>query len=370
MFWSQEEIARRLEDTLQGWTSWSAMHQNYRGPWQELVAASGRILQALSYYPTGADRGRPDHVPAGGGRRHAQLGLPLHLDPGRQHDPAGPVGGRLPGRGREVLPVPGHRGRQPAEPRRGAADHVRRRRGTGAVRTRTGPPAGLARQRPVRVGNGAWNQRQLDVYGELLDAAATLPDISPTWHRKPGRFLADAADTAAARWQYRDHGIWEVRGDPRHYLHSKLMCWVAVDRAITLAGSCSQQTGSALDARPGTQIAASDPGEGMERRRPSAYTQAYGSDDLDASALMLSIVGFLPADDPRHARHDRRHRAAAHRHPGPRVPLPGRRRHRGGGGHVPAVHLLAGPCPGPRRAHPNAPGPFSSGPPRSPRTWA
>ena len=88
----------------------------------------------------------------------------------------------------------------------------------------------------MRVGNGAWNQRQLDVYGELLDAAYRLPDqldrLEPPTTRQ---FLADLADTAAARWQEQDQGIWEVRGEPRDFLYSKLMCWVALDRAIALA---------------------------------------------------------------------------------------------------------------------------------------
>ena len=87
----------------------------------------------------------------------------------------------------------------------------------------------------MRVGNGAWNQRQLDVYGELLDAAYRLPDQLDRLGPVTRRFLADLADTAAARWQEPDHGIWEIRGEPRHFLYSKLMCWVALDRAIALA---------------------------------------------------------------------------------------------------------------------------------------
>jgi GH15 family glucan-1,4-alpha-glucosidase len=150
---------------------------------------------------------------------------------------------------------------------------------------------------PVRVGNGAWNQRQLDVYGELLDAAATLPEYLAELAPETRKFLAHAADTAAARWRSADQGIWEVRGEPRHYLHSKLMCWVAVDRAISLA-VILQSTGKVpqwTEARDA--IAASIRTEGWSGTA-NAYTQAYGSEDLDASALMLAIVGFLPADDP------------------------------------------------------------------------
>jgi GH15 family glucan-1,4-alpha-glucosidase len=77
---------------------------------------------------------------------------------------------------------------------------------------------------PVRVGNGAWNQRQLDVYGELLDAAHRLPDQLDRLGPVTRRFLADLADIAAAHWQEPDHGIWEIRGEPRRFLYSTLMC--------------------------------------------------------------------------------------------------------------------------------------------------
>ena len=107
---------------------------------------------------------------------------------------------------------------------------------------------------PVRIGNGAWRQRQLDVYGELLSAVHRLPTCSrrdcfrvgprsvpDRWDAPPAptpgtrAFLVELADVAARRWPEKDHGIWEVRGEPRHFLYSKLMCWVAVDRATALA---------------------------------------------------------------------------------------------------------------------------------------
>src|SRR5207245_10128343 len=95
--------------------------------------------------------------------------------------------------------------------------------------------AGWRDSRPVRVGNGAWNQRQLDVYGEMLGAAQRLVEQLGVLDPVTQQFLAAAADTAAARWQEHDQGIWEVRGDPRDFLYSKLMCWVALDCAIELA---------------------------------------------------------------------------------------------------------------------------------------
>jgi GH15 family glucan-1,4-alpha-glucosidase len=107
--------------------------------------------------------------------------------------------------------------------------------------------SGWRNSRPVRVGNGAWSQRQIDVYGELLGAAHRLfAQLNP---EHPGadawrEFLVGCADTAARRWRETDQGIWEVRGEPRHFLYSKLMCWVALDRAIELAEPWGQPTRS------------------------------------------------------------------------------------------------------------------------------
>jgi GH15 family glucan-1,4-alpha-glucosidase len=170
---------------------------------------------------------------------------------------------------------------------------------------------------PVRVGNGAWQQRQLDVYGELLSAVYRLSDrlfdpvgrVGPLaehghWDAPPElapstrRFLAALADTAAARWEQTDRGIWEVRGEPRHFLYSKLMCWVALDRAIKLA----DHLGAAARVEEWTSTR-EEIREAILRQgwndRIGAFTQSFGSEQLDASNLMMPIVGFLPADDER-----------------------------------------------------------------------
>ena len=300
-FWTQSGIAHRLDDTLQGWISWSEMHQGYKGPWQELVAVSGRILQALSFYPTGAIVAAPTtslpEVPGGSRNwdyrytwvRDASMTLQA-LWVAACPDEAGKFFGFLaaaaevaagrPGNGADLQIMYGVGGELDLSERE--LPHLPGWRGSS----------------PVRVGNGAWNQRQLDVYGELLDAAATLPDYLIDMAPRTRALLAAAADTAAAQWQSADQGIWESRGEPRHYLHSKLMCWVAVDRAIGLAAllSAEERVPRWVEARE--QIAASIRLNGWNAEA-GAYTQAYGSADLDASALLLAIVGFLPADDAR-----------------------------------------------------------------------
>jgi GH15 family glucan-1,4-alpha-glucosidase len=157
---------------------------------------------------------------------------------------------------------------------------------------------GWRNSRPVRVGNGAWNQQQIDVYGEVLGAAHRLADQLGGIDDDTKRFLVACADAAAVRWREKDQGIWEVRGEPQHFLYSKVMCWVALDRAVELAHL----------------IDADDRVEGWKRSRDEiwefvvregwneeagAFTQYVGSTALDASNLMMPIVGFLPADDPR-----------------------------------------------------------------------
>ena len=89
--------------------------------------------------------------------------------------------------------------------------------------------------KPVRVGNGAWNQTQLDVFGELISAIHRYRERLGDLHPEIQAFVADLADTAARRWHETDSGIWEMRGEPRHHLSSKVMCWVALDRGIRLA---------------------------------------------------------------------------------------------------------------------------------------
>ena len=297
-FWTQEEISRRLADTVQGWTSWSKLHQNYTGPWQDLVALSGRVLQALTFHPTGAIVAAPTtSLPEviGGQRnwdyryawvRDASMTLQA-LWVAACPDEAGKFfrflatagSGQL-GEGEELQIMYGVGGERDLSERE--LSHL----------------PGWCSSAPVRVGNAAWRQRQLDVYGELLDAAALLPEYLADMDQDTRRFLADAADTAAARWKSPDQGIWEVRGEPRHYLYSKLMCWVAVDRAISIADllDATDRVPHWQDARE--RIASAIQTYGWSEAAGS-YTQAFGSDELDASALMLSIVGFLPADDPR-----------------------------------------------------------------------
>jgi Glycosyl hydrolases family 15 len=157
--------------------------------------------------------------------------------------------------------------------------------------------AGWRGSAPVRVGNGAWTQRQIDVYGELLAAVGRLRDQIGELDPATQAFLVAVADTAARRWAGKDQGIWEIRGAAQDFVYSKVMCWVALDRAIALAGKLGAE-----DRLEGWQRTRDDIHAAVLRhgwsQRAGAFTQAYGSDDLDASSLMMPIVWFLPATDP------------------------------------------------------------------------
>jgi GH15 family glucan-1,4-alpha-glucosidase len=158
--------------------------------------------------------------------------------------------------------------------------------------------SGWRDSRPVRVGNGAWNQRQLDVYGELLDAAYRLKDQLGQIDEATKQFLVQVAEAASARWTEKDQGIWEVRGEPRDFLYSKLMCWVALDRVIGMASLIGAEDRVAGWTATREEIRAAIERQGWSDRA-GAFTQSFGGDELDASNLMMPIVGFLPADDPR-----------------------------------------------------------------------
>ncbi len=296
--WSEEQIVARLTDTVEGWRSWAAIHQNYDGPWRDLVLHSGRVLQALTFARTSAIVAAPTtSLPeAVGGERNWDYRYTWVRDASLTMEALW------------VAACPDEANNFFVFLADAAASDMHQGSdlqimfGIGGERDlseRVLPHLGGWREsRPVRVGNAAWRQRQIDVYGELLGAAQRLIDHLGTLDTVSRRFLAAAADAAATHWQEQDQGIWEVRGEPRDFLYSKLMCWVALDRAIQLAGYLGAQ-----DRLTDWQAARDDIRTAILTRgwneRVGAFTQCFGSDDLDASSLMLGVTGLLSADDPR-----------------------------------------------------------------------
>jgi alpha,alpha-trehalase len=316
--WSQSEISQRLQDTISAWESWSEIHQGYTGPWRDLVQLSGRVLQALSYAPSGAicaaaTTSLPEAI---GGPRNWDYRYSWVRDASFTIEALW------------VAACPDEANKFFDYVTSSAAGSLDRdvdlqiMFGIGGERDlseRELPHLeGWRRSAPVRIGNGAWRQRQLDVYGELLSAASRLsdrlfdvatppigplaasdeqgppPDVAPATRR----FLVQVAHAATRRWQEKDQGIWEVRGEPRHFLYSKLMCWVALDRAVILAERLSASDHVEAWTSTRDQIREAILTRGWSEAA-NAFTQSFGSDELDASSLMLPLVGFLPADDAR-----------------------------------------------------------------------
>jgi GH15 family glucan-1,4-alpha-glucosidase len=157
--------------------------------------------------------------------------------------------------------------------------------------------SGYGGARPVRVGNGAFDQRQNDVFGAALDSVLLHSRHSQRIPRRLWPLVEAQAGCATAVWREPDQGIWEARGKPRHYVSSKLMCWVALDRAAQLANIQGRTDLAAGWAQTAADIKKDILEHGVDER--GVLRQHYDTDALDASTLLAAIFGFLPADDPR-----------------------------------------------------------------------
>ncbi len=151
--------------------------------------------------------------------------------------------------------------------------------------------------RPVRVGNGAYNQRQNDVYGAVLDSVYLHSKRRDHIPERLWPILVDQAECAARVWKEPDQGIWEARGEPRHYVSSKLMCWVACDRAARLAERRGEEEHAERMQGIAEEIRADILEKGVDER--GVFRQHYDTDALDASNLLIVLMRFLPPDDER-----------------------------------------------------------------------
>jgi GH15 family glucan-1,4-alpha-glucosidase len=288
--------AAALADTVAGWRSWTAAHAGYEGPHQDWVMRSGLVLQALTYRPTGAVMAAATtslpEVPGGQANWDYRFGwlrdgsftlkalwVAACPDEGaRFFDWMAKSCGPLDGRDAPVMLGAG--GEHDLTER--TLDHL----------------AGFGDARPVRVGNDAWTQKQLDVYGEVLECAWVLRDQLELTSPSTQRLLRALADRAAETWEQRDAGIWEGREGDRHYVTSKVMCWVAVDRALRLADRIGATDHVERWQATREQISEAVLRDGWDEDR-GAFTGAFGSDHLDAGVLLIPLTGFLDATDPR-----------------------------------------------------------------------
>jgi GH15 family glucan-1,4-alpha-glucosidase len=160
--------------------------------------------------------------------------------------------------------------------------------------------SGYENSRPVRIGNAATKQFQLDVYGEVLDSMYRAHTAGIESSELDWRLQAALINFLESKWEEPDEGIWEVRGGRRQFTHSKMMAWVAFDRGVKLIEDCNCEAGDNLERwrkiRDEIHAQVCDRGYNAAKK---AFTQFYGSDQLDASLLMMPLVGFLPAQDER-----------------------------------------------------------------------
>lgn len=164
--------------------------------------------------------------------------------------------------------------------------------------TALGHLEGYRGSRPVRIGNDAAFHRQLDVFGEVALTLSVFHRYSGKLSDTAWELLSRMADLAADSWRLPDRGIWEVRGPEQHFVYSKIMCWVALDRAVKLAEEHGFQGGVARWREQRELVREEVLREGWSDAKQT-FVQAYGSEVVDASALLIPFLGFLPLDDPR-----------------------------------------------------------------------
>ncbi|WP_201749532.1 glycoside hydrolase family 15 protein [Micromonospora sicca] len=288
---------RVVADAVAGWRSWADLHRDqYRGRYREQVRRSALVVQGMTYQPSGA-------IVAA-----ATTSLPEELGGDRNYDYryvwVRDFSFTLQALWRAACPDEANRQFSWVSRAMGRIgdDPVPIMYGVHGERDLTEHPldhlSGYAGSRPVFVGNNAWKQRQNDVLGEILDDAWLmrhyLDPMTPDVHH----LLHALADQAVVDWRRPDAGMWEARDAERHYVSSKVQCWTALDRAVRFGPRIGDAGDVARWAAARDEVREVVLTRGWNERL-GAYTGAFDSDQLDASVLLMPLVGFLPADDPR-----------------------------------------------------------------------
>ncbi|MFQ5700826.1 MAG: glycoside hydrolase family 15 protein [Acidobacteriota bacterium] len=286
-----------LNATVDYWRRW-LRHCTYRGRWREMLYRSALALKLLTYEPTGAIVAAPTcSLPEGlgGGRnwdyrytwiRDAAFTLYGLLRIGFTEE-AGQFMKWLDARCHEL-------GKD------GSLQIMYGIDGRHELTEETlGHLSGYKGSRPVRIGNGAYGQLQLDIYGELMDSVYLYNKYGSPIAYDLWTHLRRLTNWVVDNWQREDEGIWEVRGGPQKFVYSRLMCWVALDRALRLAEKRSFPADREKWLKTRDRIYEEIMSKGWNRKR-QAFVQHYGSESLDAANLVMSLVFFLSPTDPRH----------------------------------------------------------------------
>ncbi len=290
----ERDIEDQLDRTVRFWQEWSALC-TYDGEYREGVLRSALVLKGLTY------------VPSGGLVAAATTSLPEAIGSSRNWDYRF-TWIRDATFALYALSILGYRQEARAFKQWlewstvGRARDLQVMYGLGGERRLTeielSELEGHRRSRPVRVGNAAYSQFQLDIYGEILDSAHLYRKFAVGMDQEYWEFLRQVVEFVIEHWREPDDGIWEVRGGRQHFVFSKVMCWVAVDRAIKAVQALGLPGDIDRWRTARTEIREDVLAKGYNAQR-EAFVQSYGSKDLDASVLMLPLVGFIRADEPR-----------------------------------------------------------------------
>ncbi|MGD9570257.1 MAG: glycoside hydrolase family 15 protein [Thermoleophilia bacterium] len=294
--WTGATVERAFTETRAFWRGWLSQ-SIYDGRWREMVHRSAITLKLCTYAPTGAMVAAPTcSLPETiGGARNWDYRYAWLRDSAFTAFAFQRLGFHTEARHFADWLEERCRATDPADPQLQIVYAIDG--GTQLDEVELGHLEGYRGSRPVRIGNGAHDQLQLDVYGELMDAVYLSDKIEPiSWEL--WKSLRRLLDWLADNWGQPDEGIWEVRGGRRDFVYSRLMCWVAFDRAIRMQNA----RGLPADTRRWRQVRDAIYEEIMDRgwsEARGAFVQYYGGDVLDASALLMPLVKFIGPRDPR-----------------------------------------------------------------------
>ena len=294
---SISELAQRLDETIDWWSSWTSK-SSFTGPYKEPAMRSAIILKGLSNAPTGsiAAAATTSLPESPGGSRNWDYRFTWIRDSCFAVRSLAEIG--------FVKEADGFR-RFVERSAAGSAEELQILFGLGGERRLKEQELteleGYQSAQPVRIGNAAEKQMQLDVYGELLDLSWLWYSRGHAPNADYWEFLTGMVDTAAANWNKPDRGIWEMRGSPRHFVHSKVMCWAALNYGIMLAQELEREAPverwkeAREDLRRGIEK------EGYDRDR-GVFVQAFDNRAMDAALLLIPTVGFIDYTDERMVR--------------------------------------------------------------------
>jgi GH15 family glucan-1,4-alpha-glucosidase len=297
--WTLDDVHACLDDTREYWEKWCETFE-YDGDYADIVKRSALALKLMTFEPTGAiiaapTTSLPEHI---GGVRNWDYRYTWLRDATFTLISAMNLG--YFGEARDFLHFF----------KRTLGDHTDFQVLYTIHGDRETPERdldhldGYMGSRPVRIGNNAVHQEQLDVFGELIHCVYLYiahPEnkvASDRFRERFWRVVSVAADTVAKHWREPDRGIWELRGEPRHFVYSKGMCWLALDRAIKLAKWCGETSQVSQWIRQRDALYRDFMQKGFNPE-VGAFTQSYGSDDMDASVLRLPMLGVIDARDPK-----------------------------------------------------------------------